>query len=83
MIGSGPVERTWKDVGNILIKNRNRLGTTTCIDLVFVRTWLRRELKLVTDEELEQLKGWETELLQEASFYTGTPDPDSGTEKKL
>ena len=71
MIGSGPVERTWKDVGNILIKNRNRLGTTTCIDLVLVRTWLRRELKLVTDEELEQLKGWETELLQEASFYTG------------
>ena len=83
MIGSGPAERTWKDVGNILTKNRNRLGIAACIDLVFVRTWLRRELKLVTDEELEQLKGWETELLQEASFYTGTPDPDSGTEKEL
>ena len=83
MIGSGPAERTWKDVGNVLTKNRNRLGIERCIDLVFVRMWLRRELKLVTDEELEQLKGWETELLQEASLYTGTPDPDSGTDKEL
>jgi hypothetical protein len=83
MIGSGPAERTWKDVGNVLTKNRNRLGIATCIDLVFVRMWLRRELKLVTDEELEQLKGWETELLQEASFYAGVADPDSGEDKEL
>ena len=80
MIGSGPAERTWKDVGNILTKNRNRLGVAKCIDLVFVRTWLRRELKLVSDEELEQLKEWETELLSQASLYTGDADPDSGEE---
>ena len=80
MIGSGPAERTWKDVGNVLTKNRNRLGVARCIDLVFVRTWLRRELKLVSDEELEQLKDWETELLSQASFYTGNVDPDSGEE---
>ena len=80
MIGSGPAERTWKDVGNIMTKNRNKLGIARCIDLVFVRTWLRRELKLVSDEELEQLKEWETELLSRASFYTGDVDPDSGEE---
>ena len=83
MIGSGPAERAWKDIGNVFTKNRNRLGTATCIDLVYVRMWLRRELKLITDEELEQLKGWETELLQEASFYAGNPDPDSGEDKEL
>ena len=26
LIGSGPAERTWKDVGQIFTKNRNRLG---------------------------------------------------------
>ena len=51
MVGSGPAERTWKDVGNIFTKNRNRMTTKTCIDLVFVRTWLRREFDLITDEE--------------------------------
>ena len=77
MIGSGPAERTWKDVGNVLTKNRNRLGTQRCIDLVYVRAWLRRELKLVSDEELEQFKEWEKELFQEASFYNGNPDVDA------
>ena len=83
MIGSGAAERTWKDVGNVLTKNRNRLGTATCIDLVFVRMWLRRELKLTTDEEREQLNEWETSLLEEASLYTGVADPDSGEDKEL
>ena len=50
-------------MGQILTKNRNRLGVKTCIDLVFVRTWLRPELKLVSDEELEVFKDWETELM--------------------
>ena len=40
MIGSGPAERTWKDVGQVLTKNRNRMSISTCLDLVFVRTWL-------------------------------------------
>ena len=74
LIGSGPAERTWKDIGNILTKNRNRLGVSRCIDLVYVRTWLRRDLKLVSDEELEQLKEWETVLFREASFYDGNGD---------
>ena len=74
IIGSGPAERTWKDVGNVLTKNRNRLGVNRCIDLVFVRTWLRRELKLVSDEELEQFKEWETQLFLETSFYDGNAD---------
>ena len=56
MVGSGPAERTWKDVGNVLTKNRNRMSAKHCIDLVFVRTWLRREFKIVSDEELECFK---------------------------
>ena len=76
IVGSGPAERTWKDVGNILVKNRNRLGIGRCIDLVYVRTWLRRELKLVSDEELEQFKDWEAKLFKEASFYDGDTDED-------
>ena len=54
-----------KDVGNVLTKNRNRLGVGRCIDLVCVRTWLCRELKSVSDdeEELQQFKGWEVRLL--------------------
>ena len=83
MIGSGPAERTWKDVDNILTKNRNRLEMSTCLDLVFVRMWLRRELKLVSDEELEVFKEWETELLLNASFYSGPADPNSGVAPQL
>ena len=83
MIGSGPAERTWKDVGNVLTKNRNRLGVQKCLDLVYVRMWLRRELKLVTDEELEQFKDWETVLLREASDYAADPDPDSGEDSEV
>ena len=70
-------------MGQILTKNRNRLGVATCIDLVFVRTWLRRELKPISDDELEVFKHWETQLLREASFYNGVPDPDAGQQREL
>ena len=66
-MGSGPAERTWKDVGQIMTKNCNRLTSTTCKDLVFARTWLRRELNLVSDEELEVFNDLEAELLDEAA----------------
>lgn len=82
MVGSGPAERTWKDIGNVLTKNRNRMDTQTCINLVFVRTWLRREFKLVSDEELECFKEWEVELMRQASFYSGDVDPDAGRERE-
>ena len=36
LIGSGPSERTWKDVDAILTKKRNRLAMSTAIDLLFV-----------------------------------------------
>ena len=75
LIGSGPAERTWKDVGQIFTKNRNRLGVGTCLDLVFVRTWLRRQFKSVTAEELEVLKDWEADLLRKAAFYDGPVEP--------
>ena len=75
LIGSGPAERTWKDVGQIFTKKRNRLSVRNCLDLVLVRTYLRRQLKSVTDEELEVLKDWEVELLRNASFYDGPVDP--------
>ena len=77
LVGSGPAERTWKDVGQIMTKNRNRLTTTTCKDLVFARTWLRRELNLVSDEELEVFNDWEAELLDEAAaapIASGQPE---------
>ena len=76
IIASGAAERTWKDIGNVLTKNRNRLRVSTCVDLVFVRAWLRRELKLVSDAELEVFKEWEARLLQNASFYNGPVDRD-------
>ena len=82
IVGSGPAERTWKDVGNVLTKNRNKMNTQNCIDLVFVRTWLRREFKLVSDEELECLKDWEVQLMRQASLYAGEADPDSGKERE-
>lgn len=80
MIGSGPAERTWKDVDNILTKKRNRLSMKTCLDLVFVRTWLRRELKIVTDEELQCFNQWEAELVKSATLYTGPVEPDNDTD---
>ena len=83
MIGSGPAERTWNDVGNVLTKNRNRLGVQRCIDLVYVRMWMRRDLKLVSTEELEQFKEWEKQLIREASFYDGPVDPDAGAEREF
>ena len=82
MIGSGPAERTWKDVDQVLTKNRNRLKMKNCLNLVFVRTWLRREIKLVTDEELECFKVWEAELIKRASFYDGPVEPDAGRQKE-
>lgn len=78
LIGSGPAERVWKDVDNVLTKKRNRLTMTTCLDLVFVRCWLRRELKAASDEELEVFKEWETKLLRQASFYDGEVEPVDG-----
>ena len=78
LIGSGPAERTWKDVDSILTKKRNRLHMQTTVDLLYVRTWLRRELKKVSDEELECFQEWETELLRESSFYDGPVEPDEG-----
>ena len=82
MIGSGPAERTWKDVDNILTKKRNRLAMKNCVDLVFVRTWLRRELKIVTDEEIECFKQWETDLLARAKAYAGPVEPDAGMDRQ-
>ena len=42
LIGSGPAERTWKDAGRVLTKDRNRTSAQRALDMVFVRTWLRR-----------------------------------------
>ena len=75
LIGSGPAERTWKDVDSILTKKRNRLKVQTALDILYVRTWLRREIKIVSDEELEMFKTWETELLHRAEFYDGEIEP--------
>ena len=47
----------------------------TALDILYVRTWLRRELKLVSDEELEMFKEWETELLHRAEYYDGPVEP--------
>ena len=41
-----------------------------------MRTWLRKEIKAVSDEELEIFKEWETQLLLNASFYDGEVEPD-------
>ena len=38
---------------------------------MFVRTWIRNSLKVVSDVETEVFKEWEKSLLQEASFYDG------------
>ena len=62
---------------------RNRLTMQSCLDLVYVRTsWLRRELEIVTDEELECFKEWETQLLRRAKQYRGPVEPDAGREKQ-
>ena len=83
LIGSGPAERTWKDVDAVLTKKRRRLSMQTCLDLVFVRTWLRRELKLVSSEELEVFKEWEITLLTHASFYDGEVEPTADADRAL
>ena len=77
LIGSGPAERTWKDVDAILTKKRNRLHVQTTLDLVYVRTWLRRELRCISEDEFEVFKEWEQELLREATFYDGPTDVDA------
>ena len=76
IVGSGSAERTWKDVGNVLTKNRNKLDSATFIDLVFVRTWLRRELHVMSDEGAECFQEWEEKLLKEAGQYLGDGDGD-------
>jgi len=82
LIGSGPAERAWKDVDQILTKKRNRLHVQTFLDLLYVRTWLRRELTLVSDEESEVFKEWEIDLLRKASFYDGDVEPDEGAPRE-
>ena len=82
LIGSGPAERTWKDVDMILTKKRNRLHMQTTLDLLYARTWLRRELKKVSHEELACFNEWEVELLCEASFYDGAVEPDEGIQRQ-
>ena len=82
IIGSGPAERTWKDVDAILTKKRNRMSVQTCMDILYVRTWLRRKLKLVSDEELELFKEWETELFHGAEYYDGEVEPSEGLPKE-
>ena len=78
MVGSGSAERNWKDVSNVLTKNRNRMKSQRCIDLVYVRTWLRRELKSLDVVGLECFREWEVELLRRASgedASVATQDP--------
>ena len=48
------------------------------MDILYVRTWLRRSIKIVSDEELECFKEWETELFQQAEFYDGAVEPNQG-----
>ena len=36
IVGSGAAERAWKDVANVLTKDRNKLNSDTTVDLVFV-----------------------------------------------
>ena len=55
----------------ILEKNRNRLSLQKCMDILYVRTWLRRSIKIVSDEEFKCFKEWEVELFQQAEFYDG------------
>ena len=81
MVGSGPAERTWKDVDSILTKKRNRLYMETALDLLYTRTWLRREMKRVSDSELQVYQAWEADLVRSASFYDGTTEPDEGEER--
>ena len=40
-------------------------------------------MKLVSDEELEVFKEWETRLLRETSFYDGPVEPNEGREKEV
>ena len=77
IVGSGAAERNWKDVANVLTKERNQLKSDTTIDLVFVRTWLRRELKPIGDVATECFKEWEVQLLQrvEESLGADVDDP--------
>ena len=67
IVGSGAAERNWKDVANVLTKDRNQLKSDTTIDLVFVRTWLRRELQPVSDVATECFKEWEVQLLRQVN----------------
>lgn len=83
LIGSGPAERTWKDVDAILTKKRNRLAVQTCLDLLFVRTWLRRELRLLSEDENQVFNEWEVSLIRSSTLYDGPVEPDEGLEKSM
>ena len=82
LIGSGPAERTWNDVDKILTKNRKRLSVQTALDLLYVRTWLRRELQLVSVQETQLFKEWEIELMNQTSFYDGVVEPGEGRQRE-
>ena len=52
------------------------------MDILYVRTWIRRSIKIVNDEELECFKEWETEFFQQAEFYDGDVEPNQGLSRQ-
>lgn len=61
-----PAERVWSDTGRVITKDRNRLGIQKALNIVYVRTWLRRMVQKPSKEALEVFKAWESELFQKA-----------------
>ena len=77
IVGSGAAERAWKDVANVLTKDRNKLNSDTTVDLVFVRTWLRREMQPVANAATECFKEWEVQLLIQVNEYLSADADDA------
>ena len=77
IVGSGAAERAWKDVANVLTKDRNKLNSDTTVDLVFVRTWLRREMQPVANAATECFKEWEVQLLIQVNEYLSVDADDA------
>jgi len=67
LAGSGPAERTWKDIGHIITKERGRLSHGKMLQILFVRKWLRRKYNAVSEEESNAFKAWEKVLLKKAA----------------
>jgi len=62
LAGSGPAERTWKDIGHILTKERRgKMLHANMVKILFVRRWLRRKYNRDRAEEAA-FKEWEEEL---------------------